>query len=490
MGNKGFEATTESLRQHRVPDWYEDAKFGIFIHWSISSVPAFAPAKTDINQLIKTHGPAAMFSHSPYSEWYLNSLRIKGSPVQQYHHNTYGSDYDYDNFATKFNTEIEQWQPDNWSDLFKKIYARYVVLVTKHHDGFLLWPSSTPHPDRRNWHASRNIVGELTDSVRSRGLKMGYYYSGALDWSFTTTPITSFSTMLTNGPTDKSYARYVDQHYRELIDRYAPDILWNDIAYPARSDLQSLIAYYYNACAEGLINDRWQQVPTSLKWLLKLPNIRKRAEREIGKAFSEGSMPTPGNIHTDYSTPEYRTLTDISERKWECVRGIGHSFGYNSTEAEENFLSGDELVWLLIDIVSKNGNLLLNIGPEADGSIPNQQLKPLLELGEWLGLYGEAIFATRPFSKPVGATSEANEVHFTRKGASVYIFVKQASNGQRLRLLDFKPAVDSQAYWLATDKKLAWDQIGDCCEIQLPTNLEASVAHVIRITSPVDSGSR
>jgi alpha-L-fucosidase len=426
MDSNGFEATTESLRQHRVPDWYEDAKFGIFIHWTVSSVPAFAPAKTDINQLIKTHGPEVMFSRSPYSEWYLNSLRIKGSPVQQYHHDTYGSDYDYGSFAKTFNSEIKQWQPDSWSDLFKKIHARYVVLVTKHHDGFLMWPSAIAHPDRNNWHASRNIVGELTKSVRSRGLKMGYYYSGALDWSFTTEPITSFSTMLTNGPTSKTYARYVDQHYRELIDQYSPDVLWNDIAYPARGNLQSLIAYYYNKCKEGLINDRWQQVPTSLKWLLKLPYIRNRAEREIGKAFSEGSVPAPGNIHTDYSTPEYRTLTEISERKWECVRGIGHSFGYNSTEADENFLSGDDLVWLLIDIVSKNGNLLLNIGPKADGSIPEQQLKPLLELGEWLGLYGEAIFATRPFSKAVGETSQGDEVHFTRREQSVFVFIKLA----------------------------------------------------------------
>ncbi len=478
-----YTANNESLKQHQVPDWYHDAKFGIFIHWSISSIPAFAPANTNINELVKTHGQAALFSHSPYAEWYLNSLRINDSPVQQHHASTYGESYDYANFASAFNQQIMHWDPDQWAKLFAEIHARYVVLVTKHHDGFLLWPSATKNPNIDGWNASRNVVKELTESVRSQGLKMGYYYSGALDWSFTEKPITSLSTMMTNGPTSTSYARYCEQHYRELIDTYAPEVLWNDIAYPARGNLKSLLAYYYNKVQNGVINDRWQQISPMINWLLKIPPLRKRIEREIAASFTSGSMPIPKNIHTDYSTPEYSTLKEISTRKWECVRGIGHSFGYNSTEADKNFLTGKQLIALLVDIVSKNGNLLLNIGPKADGSIPAQQLKPLLELGEWLGTYGEAIFATRPWVRSDCVTPGANSVHFTQNDQYIYLISFGLTSGQSLQVPEFVPSANAKACWLSTGQPLDWQMTGNFCEINLPAQIEPASAHVLRFTS-------
>jgi alpha-L-fucosidase len=244
-----------------------------------------------------------------------------------------------------------------------------------------------------------------------------------------------------------------------------------------------LLAYYYNTVKDGVINDRWQQISPTVNWLVKIPPLRKRMEQAIAAAFSSGSMPVPRNVHTDYSTPEYSTLKEISERKWECVRGIGHSFGYNATEADENFLSGPGLVTLLVDIVSKNGNLLLNIGPKADGSIPARQLKPLMELGEWLGTYGEAIFATRPWTRPSSMTSQANPIHFTRTDQHLYLIGFGLVNGQHLEIPDFRPSANATACWLGTGQSLDWQMKGDFCEISLPAQLETAAAHVVRFAS-------
>jgi len=144
-----YQPTLSSIKQHPLPAWYQDAKFGIFIHWTISSVPAYAPTGLgDISHIFAKKSEADAYTHQPYAEWYQNSLRINGSPVYEYHRQTYGQDYPYENFAHTFNEQSEQWQPEAWADLFAQAGARYVVLVTKHHDGFLLWDSQYPHPFR------------------------------------------------------------------------------------------------------------------------------------------------------------------------------------------------------------------------------------------------------------------------------------------------------------------------------------------------------
>ena len=215
-----YEPTFSSVKQHPLPNWYNNAKFGIFIHWGLYSVPAFAPRKpVNLESLV-----SGDFGSSPYAEWYQNSLRIPDSAVQQHHAETYGANFPYENFVAAFNEQSRSWNPDTWADLFQRAGARYVVLVTKHHDGFLLWPSQHLNPQRPDYHATRDIVGELQRSVTARGLKLGCYYSSALDWSFTPRPIQSMADLMTSGPTDRVYRDYVEQHWKELIDRYAADL--------------------------------------------------------------------------------------------------------------------------------------------------------------------------------------------------------------------------------------------------------------------------
>ena len=147
----------------RCPRGSRGAKFGIFIHWGVFSIPAWAPTS---GTMFDQQDP---FRNTPYTEWYLNSLALDGSPVQAHHRDTYGDDYPYDAFAPQFKEAIRGWDPTIWADLFAAAGARYVVLVTKHHDGFLLWPSAHPNPFKEGWHSDRDLVGELGDAVRGSG---------------------------------------------------------------------------------------------------------------------------------------------------------------------------------------------------------------------------------------------------------------------------------------------------------------------------------
>ena len=412
-----YEPNRESVRRHQAPVWYHDAKFGVFIHWGPFSIPAYAPlGHGDIQELLVNEGYRSFFKNIPYSEWYINSIRIKGSPAYDHHERTYGRDASYFDFASQFKRDSANWQPEPWADLFQAAGARYVVLVTKHMDGFLMWPSATPNYARPGYQMDRDIVGALTDSVKARGMRMGVYYSSALDQSFTTSAMADLAGLLSEGgPIDKRYAAYQFAHWRELIDRYHPSILWGDIAYPPRTNLFELFAYFYKLVPDGVVNDRWGQLPV---WLHRL--VRTRPGRallnayapRILKAGSSGSAPV---AHYDFRTPEFTVMKEIRSEKWETCRGMGRGFGYNREEDEGDYIRLPDLVRLLVDIVSKNGNLLLNVGPMADGTIPEVQAELLRGVGGWLKTYGEAIYGTRPWRRAEGTTTTGGSVRFTRQ---------------------------------------------------------------------------
>ena len=397
-----YQATWESVKQHTVPAWFNDAKLGIFIHWGLYSVPAWAPPAGELEKIIREEGWEAWFTRNPYAEWYLNSIRIADSPSQMHHVATYGSTFTYDDFVPQFNQAVEQWDPGAWAALFHEIGARYVVLTTKHHDGFLLWPSRHPSPFKQGYHTQRDLVGELTNAVRAEKMKMALYYSGGIDWTFNDTVIKGMPDLFKAVPQQPEYVAYADAHWYELIERYAPVILWNDIAYPAAANLPQLFADYYNRVPEGLVNNRFTQ------------------EFNFG---SEAATDFMGGKHFDFTTPEYASYKEITEPKWEATRGIGFSFGYNQNEGPTHYLPVTELVRSFVDIVSKNGNLLLNIGPMADGTIPDLQRERLAGLGAWLAIHGDAIFDTRPWKVAEGQAQVADgtaPVRFTQKAETLY----------------------------------------------------------------------
>jgi alpha-L-fucosidase len=456
-----YQPTLESLAAHPVPDWFHDAKFGIFVHWTVSSIPAFAPAnKTGIGEvdLGDAESVARMFKHTPYAEWYWNSISIDGSPAQRHHRETYGADYAYDNFVPRFMDLARGCDLDAWADLFARAGARYVVFVTKHHDGFLLWPSRHPNPHRSGWQSERDFVGELTHAVRARGLRMGLYYSGGIDWTFHGLPIDNLEHFFSAIPQSPAYARYADAHWRELIERYEPAVLWNDIGYPEAANPAQLFADYYNRIPDGVVNNRFQ--------------------------LGAGA----GGEHHDFVTPEYAVMERIWDGKWEATRGIGGSFGYNRAEPEEYLMTADAIIHLLVDVVSKNGNLLLNVGPTADGVIPWAQASRLLAVGWWLRTNGAAIYGTRPWVRAEGRTAGGLDVRFTCTDSSVYAIVLGAPSSTEVVVEHLQLQPGTVVQLLGETQPLPCRQSAEHTVVTLPQPLPPAPAYAFRIAPKPGAG--
>lgn len=217
-------------------------------------------------------------------------------------------------------------------------------------------------------------------------MRFGLYYSGGLDWTFRPALIRNLGEMFACVPTEDDYRAYAAAQVRELIDRYKPSVLWNDIAWPNAEDLPELFAYYYDAVPDGVVNDRWMgtaQLFESLRDPAACASfnavVKARIEQVGAHAQGGGSKPP----HADFRTVEYGTGDGI-DGKWESTRGLGLAFGYNAAEATDDYMNAEQLLTLYREVVAGGGNLLINVGPRADGSIPEVQQTPLLALGKAL----------------------------------------------------------------------------------------------------------
>ncbi len=478
-----FEPTLDSLRGRRIPAWYDDAKFGIFIHWGMWAIPAFAASRGSIAEAFRDHYETAV-ARTPYTEWYENAIKVAGTPSAEFHRQNYG-DAPYEAFREPFLETVAKWDPDAWAEVFKSAGARYVVLVTKHHDGFCLWPTAIANPNRENWHTERDVVGELAAAVRARGMRFGVYYSGGIDWSFNREPLKTLGDFVGSVP-GGTYPAYADAQTRELIDRYEPSVLWNDISWPAPLEPQMrLFADYYNAVPEGVVNDRWMPV----SWFSKLMRfkparrlfdraVKKRLAKETG---SKGITP-PKPPHFDFRTPEYMTFDAIQTRKWEATRGLSHSFGFNREDTDADYLSPEELIHGFIDTVSKNGNLLLNVGPRGtDGVIPPEQVARLTAVGEWLAANGEAIYGTRPWVRAEGETACGLGIRYVEKGSTLYAHVLGQPDGDTLTIRDLAASEATQVDLLGHGP-VAFRQPGADLAIDWPGEMRGRIAYALAFT--------
>jgi alpha-L-fucosidase len=340
-----YEAKWESLDKRPCPEWYLDAKFGIFIHWGVYSVPAWGAPKQ-------------------YAEWYWNNMSDKkpGNVWWQFHTNNYGADFPYQDFAPKFRAEL--FNPDHWADIFARSGAKYVVPTSKHHEGFCLWPSEDANRTwGRPWNATvigpkRDLLGDLGEAVRKRGMKYGFYYS-LYEW---------FNPLWLKDR--KAYAiEHMHPQFKDVVTRYKPAIIFSDGEWDMPSadwKSEELLAWLFNdsPCkAEVVVNDRW------------------------GKECR--------HKHGSYYTTEYGAGLANDAHPWEENRGMGYSYGYNRAENIDDYKSSRELIMVLCDLVSRGGNFLLDIGPTADGRIPVIMEQRLIEIGDWLKVNGEAIYGTR-----------------------------------------------------------------------------------------------
>lgn len=385
LNGQTYKPDWQSLDNRPVPAWFENSKFGIFIHWGVYSVPSWAPFGDSIGVYDK------------YAEWYWNKLENKESKVnrnfKEFHLKTYGPNFRYQDFAPMFKAEI--FNPDMWAELFRKSGAKYIVLTSKHHEGFTLWPSA----ESWNWNSvdigpHRDLCGDLTNAVKKQGLHMGFYYS-LYEW---------FNPLYKN-----DLNKYVDDHMipqmKDLVTRYTPDILWTDGEWDKTSKewkSEEFLAWLYNESPvkeSVIVNDRWG---------------------------SETRSRHGGFYTTEYGLVGDKEGIDNSIAKpWEECRGIGTSFGFNRTENAGDYTSSKDLIKLLVSTVAAGGNLLLDIGPAADGTIPVIMQQRLLDIGKWLDLNGEAIYGTRSYVRMKSQYSinpETNKsIFFTKKNNDLYV---------------------------------------------------------------------
>ncbi len=340
-----YEPRWESLDQRPTPEWFADAKFGVFIHWGVYSVPAWG-------------------AREQYAEWYWNNMSNKkaDNPWWQFHKKNYGENFDYRDFAPQFRCEL--FDADQWADLFARAGAKYIVPTSKHHEGFCLWPSAEASRTwGRPWNAveigpKRDLMGELRTAVEKRGVKFGFYYS-LYEW---------FNPLWLQ---DKP--RYVTEHmipqFKDVVTRYRPWIIFSDGEWDLPSKdwkSEELLAWLFNEspCKDTVvINDRW------------------------GKECR--------HKHGGYWTTEYGAGLKDASHPWEESRGMAYSYGYNRAETADDYKPAREMILTLIDLVSRGGNFLLDIGPTADGRIPVIMQQRLLDIGDWLRVNGEAIYGTR-----------------------------------------------------------------------------------------------
>ena len=443
-----YQSTWESLEQYECPDWYRDAKFGIFIHWGVYSVPAFG------------------------NEWYPRRMYLQESPVYLHHLEKYGSheQFGYKDFIPLFTAE--RFNADEWADLFRRAGARYVVPVAEHHDGFALYATRLSEWNAVNMGPKRDVIGELAGATRRHGMIFGlsshrienwWFYNGGMKFpSDVQDPRFAGLYGPAREESDSLSAEFMNDwllRSTELVDLYRPQVFWFDwwIEQKAMEPYRKTFAAYYYNMAE-----QWNQgVVLNYKNESFPPSV---AVYDIERGSSKATKEYP-----------WQTDTSIGKKSW----------GY--IEDEEN-RTPNSLIDDLIDIVSKNGNLLLNIGPKADGTIPQEQVDVLLGIGKWLEVNGEGIYGTRPWKvagegptdNPGGGFSEgarsdysSEDFRFTTKDGRIYAFCLDIPSGRRLRIASLGLSNDpelkiSAVSLLGSPETIKWKQKKEYLEISLP----------------------
>lgn len=445
-----YQPTSESLRRHKVPQWYEDAKFGIFIHWGPYAVPAYHEWYVEFISPKANYG--FLFGGPPFTAEQgdlpeaLFREKTRADAVE-YHKRNWGADFPYDNFLPMF--QAEHFDPDAWAKLFRASGAQYVVMTAKHGDEYAMWPTKFTHRNAMEVGPKRDLLGDVTKSVRAAGLKMGFYHN------------TTYTFWDSRYP-GRDWVDYMNNSIKELVDLYHPSILWGDVLDGPIKDAsgknlpadywgsKKVLAYFYNHSPDAsqvLANDRW-------------------------------GADLDGKRLGDFATPERSRMTRIRTDKWEACDSLDpFSWGYNRNLKPSDAMTANQLVDYLVDVVSKNGNLLINIGPKADGTIPDYAVKVLESVGEWLKVNGEAIYGSHYWDN-----YKDGDIRFTRKGNVLYAIALEWPE-EEIRLTTLAGKRVTKVEMLGLPDVIHWTAAADALVIQPPAKRPCKYAYTFRITT-------
>lgn len=458
-----FEPTWESLANYEIPSWYKDGKFGIFIHWGVYSVPAFG------------------------NEWYPRNMYKQGSKEFEHHVATYGpqKSFGYKDFIPLMT--YDRYNPTEYAQLFKEAGAKFVVPVAEHHDGFAMYDSGFSKWCATQMGPKRDVTGELAEAVRAEGLVFGASTHRAEHWWFMdggrefdsdvndpafedfygpAQPGPKDHHSLTESPPTEEYLEDWLARTIELVDKYRPQLVWFDWwirTLPFKPYLQRFAAHYYNRGVEwGLgvaINYKFEAYPD-------------------GTAVFDVERGQLAGIRSEL----WQNDTSVSKNSWGYIDG-------------QDYKTASSIVEDLIDVVSKNGALLLNIGPKADGSIPEPEQQMLRDIGTWLQTNGESIYGTRPWRVfgegpteiPEGAFTDTNrapftgqDFRFTKSGETLYA-TALAWPGTKATITSLKGAEVTSVELLGYEGALKFDSTDSSLEIQLPEIATNGYPYVFKI---------
>ncbi|WP_240655326.1 alpha-L-fucosidase [Flammeovirga pectinis] len=478
MVNKiSFDDNWESLQQYQEPEWFKDAKFGIFVHWGVYAVPANS----------SEWYPRFMYMDSVVWNPDGEVSKIGATQANKYHLKTYGTldKFGYKDFIPMF--KGENFNAKEWVQLFKQSGAKYIIPVADHHDGFAMYNSKHTRWNAVNMGPKKDILGELTKEARANKMKIGASTHFAFNWNYYTykegfdTVDPNFSDLYSRphphyAPADQEFLAHWWDRTKDIIDNYKPDLLYFDF-YSDKEEFTSyhpkIASYLYNKGIE------WKR-----DVVLQSKNYKKIT-------FPEG---------THILDIERGKMADISPRSWQTCTSIGtNSWGYvkNWKSKDANTLIDD-----LVDIVSKNGNMLLNVGPKADGTIPADQVAILNEIGDWLSINGKAIYGSRPWkifgdgptevatghhSEDSNTTLTANDFRFTTNNGRLYTIAMDwprsgELNIQALKLgSEYTLAEIKEVTLLGHDTPLTWTQGKDDLNVVLPKEKPCDYAFVLEV---------
>jgi len=471
-----YQPTWNSLRTHHTPQWFLDAKFGIYTHWGIYAVPARGPNAT----------------------WYPFNMYREGEPQYEYHVKTYGhpSEFGYKDFIPMFTAE--KFEPDEWAELFQRAGAQFAGPVGEHHDGFCMWDTQYSEWSAAKMGPKRDVVGELEKAIRKQGMRFMVALHHAANWWFFPHWRQEFDVSdpryaglygelhnLDRDPgegveeterffaQDKPSKAFLDQwkgKTLEVIDTYQPDMLWFDFGLVGMQEdyRREMLAHYYNRAIE------WgKEVLVTYKWH-NLPPGAGVVDLELGR-------------HDTLTYHEWLTDTTVDN---------GHGWGYLK---ETEYKSTKTLVHYLIDNVSKNGHLLLNVGPKPNGEIPAEAKGLLVGIGEWLDVNGEAIYGTTPwmtygegptempkagyFMEDEEVQYTAQDIRFTAKDDALYA-ICLGWPGERLVIETLKHAYESEIKsirLLGDDSELDWSLTPEGLSITMPPEKPCDHAFALKI---------